>query len=444
MAVLIKKTHGELNENIFPINALPPIFKDLVSGLNETLNFPIDYTGTAILTAMATAIGTSAKVKVKENWCEHCALYAAIIGSAGANKTHPLATIFDPIKKIDKESHDDYTAKYKAYEKYQKLSPRERELATPIQEPVLKKRVLTNFTQEVLHKRLNDNPRGCSVVSDEITSFFEGISNYSKNDPSSTFLSFWSNQSTTIDRVGKPLPLFIENPFLCIIGGLQPRMLSKVFKTKMLDSGLFQRYLFAYPQRVNKAPINDKLLDCEVFEKYSKFITGYIKDTSSESFKTRTLTWTDEAKDYFYNWHKKNCDLVNKHSDNIKGEVISKFDIHFLRLSLILQIMEDPNSTEINIKSVKGANTLCKYYLNCAFKILEKIHNPVNILKQLPENKIRFYKDLKNKFTTAEAIELGAKFNLKERRLKDFLKDEYYFIKLKHGYYEKNIKTTIK
>ena len=78
-----------------------------------------------------------------------------------------------------------------------------------------------------------------------------------------------------------------------------------------------------------------------------------------------------------------------------------------------------------------------------SLKILKKIHNTVDHLNQLPEDKKRFYKTLKNKFITAEAIKLGAKFDLKERRLKDFLKDQYYFMKIKHGHYEKKYNTKI-
>ncbi|WP_222609781.1 hypothetical protein, partial [Flavobacterium psychrophilum] len=42
------------SENQFPIEVFPKLFKDLVIDLNKSLNFPIDYTGTAVLTAMAT------------------------------------------------------------------------------------------------------------------------------------------------------------------------------------------------------------------------------------------------------------------------------------------------------------------------------------------------------------------------------------------------------
>ncbi|MCF7559424.1 DUF3987 domain-containing protein [Sabulilitoribacter multivorans] len=428
------------NKNLFPVHVLPATFRNLVKGLNESLKFPIDYTGTAILVAIATAIGTTAKVKVKDKWYEFASLFTCIIGNAGANKTHPISTVFKALKAIDKETHDVFVKKYKEYETYQKTPARERQIMVPVPEPILTKLILSNYTPEALSKRLNDNPRGCTVLTDELASFFEGMNNYSKADNSSYYLSFWSNQATTIDRVSKPVPLLINTPFLSIIGGLQPRMLSKVFHSRKLDSGFFQRFLFAFPQEMKKEPINDNVLDAKIYEEYSNFITNYIKDTTGKT-KTRELGWTKGAKDYFYDWQTKNCVLVNENQDTIKGEIIAKFDNHFIRLSLILQMMEDPESTEIGISAVRGANALCKYYLNCAFKVLAKIQNPLNHLNQLPDNKKHFYNELPDKFTTAEAIELGETFDFQERRLKTFLNDHLLFRKIKHGNYEKKIKS---
>ena len=218
-------------------------------------------------------------------------------------------------------------------------------------------------------------------------------------------------------------------------------MLSKVFPPQKLNSGFFQRFLFAFPQEVKKEPINDNVLDDKTFQEYSGFITNYIKSTSSGKVPTREISWTEEAKNYFYDWQAKNCVLVNENQDSIKGEIISKFDNHFVRLSLILQMMEDPNSTKIGLKAVKGANTLCNYYMNCAFEVLAKIQNPKDHLNHLADNKKQFYRALRNKFTTAEAIELGEKFDLLERNVKTFLNDHFLFRKIKRGNYEKKIKS---
>ena len=171
-----------VNDNAFPVDAFPLLFKDLIIDLKKSLNFPTDYTGTAILTAIATTIGTSAKIRVKNNWFEYASIYSCLIGNAGANKTHPINTIFLPIKNIDANNHDTYSKFYLEYLEYQKLSKKVKENTSKVFEPILTKSILTNFTPEVLNKRLSENLRGCTVLSDEMATFFEGMNNYSKGD----------------------------------------------------------------------------------------------------------------------------------------------------------------------------------------------------------------------------------------------------------------------
>jgi hypothetical protein len=437
-------TEQTATNNPFPIDAFPLLFRDLITDLNTSLKFPIDYTGTAILTAVATAVGTTAKVRVKNNWFEYASIYSCVIGDAGANKTHPINTIFGAIRELDKGSHDTFVELHKEYSIYQKLSKKEKEDVPPVMTPILTKSLLTNFTPEVLNKRLNENLRGCTVVSDEMATFFDGMNNYSKGDQISVYLSFWSNQPTTIDRIGDPIPLFIKNPYLSIIGGLQPRMLSSSFPIQKLNNGFFQRFLFAFPEVTFKQPINDNDNDDAIFDKYKDFIKNYISNSTftelNGNIESKILKWTPEAKTFFYKWQSDNCDLVNEYQNNIKGEIASKYDNHFIRLSLLLQMMFDPQSDYISITAVQGAKELCRYYMNCAFKVLAVIQNPVEYLETLNQNKKDFYRTVSEKFTTAEAIALGLRFEFLERRVKEFLNDTILFKKIKHGTYEKIIK----
>lgn len=428
------------NENPFPIEAFPQLFKDLIIDLNKTLNFPVEYTATAILTAIATTVGTSVKIRVKSNWFEFAPIYSCLIGNAGANKTHPLKLVFSPIRNIDGNNHDCHI---KLYIEFQKLTKKEKDNNPNIFEPILTKSILTNFTPEVLNKRLSENLRGCTVLSDEMATFFEGMNNYSKGDQIGVYLSFWSNQPTTIDRIGNPIPLFIKNPFLSIIGTLQPRMLANSFPIQKLNNGFFQRFLFAFPDSSPKEPINDNEFDDPIFTRYSSFIDDYFSNNNvleiDGNINSKILKWAVDAKIFFYQWQKENCERINEYQDNIKGEIMSKFDIHFIRLSLLLQLMEDPQSNEIHIKAVQGAKELCRYYMNCSFKVLSVIQNPKEYLSTLNENKKKFYNALKDVFTTNEAIELGRDFDLQERRIKEFLNDSILFIRTKHGVYQKKI-----
>lgn len=430
--------------NPFPIDVFPLLFRDLAKDLNTSLKFPIDYVGTAILTAVATAVGTTAKVRVKNNWFEYASLYSCVIGNAGANKTHPINLIFGAIRELDKKSNDIFKQQMIEYGAYGKLSKADKEGTTPVPLPILNKSLLTNFTPEILNKRLEDNLRGCTVVSDEMATFFEGMNQYSKGDQIGVYLSFWSNQPTTIDRIGNPIPLFILNPYLSIIGGLQPRMLSSSFPIQKLNNGFFQRFLFAFPESNFKQPINDIENDEVIFNKYKEFIQNYMNTSTvyevDGKIESKILKWTIEAKDFFYNWQAENCNLVNEFQDNIKGEIASKYDNHFIRLSLLLQLMFDPQSESIGITAVQGAKELCRYFMNCAFKVLAVIQNPVEYLETLNQNKKDFYRNIPDEFTTAEALKIGLNFDFIPRRVMDFLKDTILFKKVKHAKYEKTIK----
>lgn len=422
----------ESSKNAFPIEVFPEMFRAYAIDLKDSLNYPIDYTATAILTAVSTAIGTSVKLSVKSGWSEYASLFVALIGNAGANKTHPINTVFQPIRIIDKQRHLDYETAYSFYMAYEKLPKKDKESEEQIFCPKLEKSILSNFTPEVLNKRLEENPRGCTVVSDELATFFEAMNNYSKGDQIGVYLSFWSNQPTTIDRIGNAIPLFISKPYLSIIGGLQPRVLNTAFPQNKLNNGFFQRFLFAYPDSSLKAPINDNEQNAKLAKKYQR----YIEDCFTQ-LTDRVLVFTPEAKEFFYRWQSDNCDKVNENQNNIKGEIISKFDNHFLRLALLLQMMHDPEAEAVELKAVEGAKLLCDYYLNCAFKVLAKIQNMENYLLTLTPDKQALFNSLDDEFTTAEAVEAGEVLKLKERAVKRFLTDTQLFKKVKYGMYKK-------
>lgn len=422
----------ESNKNVFPIEVFPPLFRDYAIDLNETVNFPIDYTSTAILAAVATAAGANFKVWVKAGWIENGSLFTCVIGNPGANKTHPINTAFAPIKSIDKERHDQFKYDYELYSSYDKLSKKDKDEAESLFAPILEKSVLSNFTTEILFKRLSENPRGCTVLSDELISFLEGMNNYSKSDQIGFYLSVWSNQSTTVDRIGAAIPLFISNPYLSIIGGLQPRALNKAFPIDKLNNGFFQRFLFAYPSNSNKAPINDNVANENLAKDYESFINNCYAITEP-----RTLTFSPAAKRYFYDWQANNCDRVNEHQNSIKGEILSKFDNHFIRLALLLQIMTDTQSKEIELAAVEASKVLCEYYLQCSFKVLEKIQNKANYLLSLPKDKQQLFNELEERFTNSDAMEAGLDLGMVDRTIRRFLQDGQLFKKIKHGTYEK-------
>lgn len=429
-------------ENVFPVEVFPTPFKELLNGCKSSLNFPTDYTGVAIISAVSTAIGKSAKAKVKNGWYEFSSLFIAIIGNAGANKSHPLELSFKPFQEIDKAMIDLFKEELEAFETFMAIPAKERGNGSKVNKPVLIKTILHNFTPEILCQRLVENERGCTVVSEELATFLEGMNNYSKGDQTSTYLSLWSNKPTSIDRVKSPVPLWLPQPFLNIIGSLQPRILPKLFPSGKTDNGFLQRFLFAYPSNAEKQPINDIEIDECLMQDYSNWITRYrisspiFIDEETELPKAKVYYLSNDAKAFFYKWQKENTEQVNDNAESLKGEILSKFDIHFIRLSLILQIMTNYETNEISLQTVQGAAKLCIYFLNNAFKVLEMLGGQ-NKAHELPEDKKRLFDALPNEFSTGEGLIIAEKLGMPERTFKRFINDIDLFKWVKIGRYEK-------
>lgn len=428
--------------NPFPVDIFPSPFRELIIETNKALNFPIDYTGTAVLTAVSTAIGKSAKVRVKNSWFEFSSLYTALVGNPGAAKSHPIELCFKVLREIDRTTAREAEILFQAYDRYMELSKAEKKKTDKPDKPIIIKTVLDNFTPEILHQRLADNNRGCAVVTDELATFLDLMNNYSKGDQSSIYLSFWSNKPTSIDRVSKPIPLFIPHPFLNILGSLQPRLLNRLFPPNKSDSGFLQRFLFAYVHNAMKQPISDTEIDPFIIENYNEWLRNYIRDNpavidpENNGPQLKLYYWAPDAKTFFYDWQHNNTEQVNLYHNSLLGEMLNKFDIHFIRLSLIMQVMEDYNTNQISISAVKAAALLCNYFIANAQHVINLIERPAE-LDVLPEDKQKFFNRLPALFTTAEAKEIGYACELKETAINIFLTRTDLFNRVSHGKYSK-------
>lgn len=441
----------EKQGNEFPIEVFPPLFRDLITGCKDALNFPVDYTGTAILSAVSTAIGKSRKMKVKNQWHEYASLFIAVVGNSGVAKSHPIALVFKPLEKIEGERVKRFAKDYKEYEDYLALSQKDKKDNKDIGQsvkPILVKTIIIDFSHEVLCQRLADNDRGCIVISDELATVLIGMNAYSKGDRTSTYLTFWSNKSTSVDRIGKPIPLWIPEPYLNMIGGLQPRMVTKLFPADKTDNGFLQRILFAFPDNVQKESINDHELDEAVFEKYSQWIEQCQLDNpvyinpETESPEPRILNWGLDAKAFFYEWQRDNSIEVNESAEMLKGEMLSKFDIHFVRLCIILQVMQDYKSNEISLKAARGAEKLCTYFKHNAMKILNLLDD-TDELDKLPLDKKSLYNALPINFKTGAANALGLQFEMNTKAVQRFLSADRLFDRVKTGHYSKKVKSQV-
>jgi len=436
----------------FPVHVFPDPFKSYIEATKEALNWPVDYTGTALLVAASVAIGNTAHLQVKPGYVTPPILFAACIGNPGASKTWPAAAVFKVFEEDDARERKRYIEDLKQYkldlQKFNKGGKKAVETDEEPPEPPrpLQSVVLTQATIEALIKHLEGNRRGCVAFSDELPTFFESISAHSKGDNTSMLNSIFNGQSIQQHRI--EVSRFVDDPFMNIIGGIQPSMLRGLFDRKSQANGLLHRFLFAYPDKADKQPINDNLLDpqhqAEVrqwFRECSE-IHKVDFDPLTDRVKPAIIKLTPEAWQEYKRWQHDNVERTRAYGDSLEAEIINKVETHFARLCLILHVMNevDHKGRPVTVNAVEAAAALCEYYYYTGLKVANLLQGKV----VLDDRKANFFERLPDTdFMTAEAVEVGAALFIPERTVKEWLEDSNIFrslfIKPRHGVYRKKV-----
>ncbi len=132
------------------------------------------------------------------------------------------------------------------------------------EEPALQRLVSTDPTTEALGPILAKNPRGLIVAPDEMTRWVMSMDQYKngKGGDRPFYLSTWNGEPIFIDRAKHMRePIVVPHPFLTVMGGMTPDMLSTLPEGQGRDDGFIARLLFAYPDRVTRRYAEDGVPD---------------------------------------------------------------------------------------------------------------------------------------------------------------------------------------
>jgi hypothetical protein len=430
----------------FPVDAFPPTIQKIINATNASLQFPVDFMGSAILFAASVAIGNSVRIRVKEGWDETALIYIANVGRAGTTKTHPLTFALKPIAIRDAANHREYLRQKEAYETAVTLSKKDREELgispeTP-SKPYYVKHLVSDITPEALGVVHSHNLRGLGLHADELAGWFGNFNRYHKGSEETFWLQNWSNQQVRIDRKSGD-PILISCPFVSVAGNIQNGILKELAKSNRTQNGFIDRILFAAPLNLTKAKWTRVSLDPEIPGLWASIINRLFclplyQDDNGEPI-AKVVTFTSEAFSILEQWQHKNADICNSTENEIMASIYSKLDIHVIRIALIIYLLECADNAvepdQIPEDTVKAAIRLIEYFRLSAHRVQELI--TAKPIDGLPEDKRRVYSELPKEFTTEEAVTIGISLNMPERTIKRFLKDSRFFRHMKHGQYEK-------
>ena len=216
--------------------------------------------------------------------------------------------------------------------------------------PILKQVVTNDVTTEKLAVIMNNNPRGIMRFTDELVAFMRIMNLYHGGHGADRqfYLSCWSGSTAQVDRKNQDAPILISEPFVTVLGGIQPEMLCALEEDRGREDGFMDRFLFCTPKEVNKHPWSDQGVSPKTRQRWRTVVDWLFdlamkesdEDSDSE-LQPRTIPFTNEAKVIWKNWHKKHHEetLWDCFPPHLRG-VWSKFDVHALSLVLIAHMLK--------------------------------------------------------------------------------------------------------
>ena len=429
----------------FPLEIFPKAIRDIIEALEEYENYNVDFTSASFLTVFAAAMGNTWSVRFMTGWVSRPIIYMVLVGSPSCGKTPPLQQAVAPLLKLDGEYDMIYCKEMETYRRWERMSAKQRErhsLPEEMEMPQRKCHVVVDSTVEALIGALRDNPRGVLIYKDEIDSLLSNFNRYNGSDEG-YFLSLFSGTPFKYSRKSNNEHIFLANPYCSIIGSTQPGRLDEQFGGKRMMNGFSSRFLKVYPE-IDKMPSwNDTAMPDGVLEEWERIIRKVITVTPSTDQEGKAtsieLMFSQDAKLRIIQWK----DAVNNKayaetdSDAVRA-LCGKLETYLIRFCLVIQIMHgicgESGMDKIEPGTAELAIRLTEYFRNMESRIAPEIETGI-----LDNRFTELLGNLRDSFTTSEAVREALQLGISESSVKRFLRDGGRgFVKKKsHGCYRK-------
>lgn len=280
-SLLGDSTESNLTYRPFPVDVLPQPIRGFVAAAADAIGCDAAFVALPMLAALASAIGNTRRLRVKNSWDVPPVLWTAVVSESGTAKTPAARLVMTHVHrqqaayfrdfKEEMARYDEAIAEWKIAEAQRQQRQRQRddgdddddprpERPTP---PTVRRNVVSDTTVEALAAILANNPRGVLLARDELAGWFGSFDRYANGKAgadASAWLSMYSAESFAIDRkTGIPPTIHVPQAAVCVTGGIQPGILQRALTAAHRESGLAARLMMAYPPRKKKEWTDDDI-----------------------------------------------------------------------------------------------------------------------------------------------------------------------------------------
>jgi hypothetical protein len=386
----------------FPIEVFPKPFQSYLIECNEKLDSIVDYMGCSLLWTMSLLVGNLFRIKVKNGWYENPVVWFSLVGRAGVGKTPSIRRILYPLIKENNKEIKNYIKNNEAYREYEKLSKKDKEQQIEVDKPIKKQFIADDITLEALVDLHQEVTTGVGVFKDELAGWLKDMNKYREGSDLEFWLSTWSGTSVNVNRLTR-VGSFVENPFIPVIGGIQPAVLNELYNQEKKDNGFMDRMLISYPD-VTIPKYNDEEISTDAIIWYNSTIANLRKviqklkqETDEDEIQKIEVCFNSDAKKIWINkfneiTEKQNSDNENEYFKSMypkQKSYIPRFA--FLLNALNSVCNDDIDFRIIEVDAMKGAIKLSDYFVATAKKIkfeksendkIEKLTKKANTIKE--------------------------------------------------------------
>ena len=347
-SVGVADADGELlRNNHLPMDTYGKLAKSLINEFSQAYKVSADVISAIVLLIVGSAANRKTTIRAW-NYINRPCFWLAIVERSGSNKSEPMSRLMQPLATINKDLIRAYN---KAYADFASSGSK----GTP---PARQKIIISDSTPEIRYQLMVTN--GLVLVRDELNGFFKDIGRYSSSGEVENLLSTWSGQGFPVDRVNAA-SFEVENPFLSIIGGIQPMVLAEAFGAKgFAESGFIARWLFVVPTD-SKVPdcVSEKLIDKDLENEWYSLIMSLWR------MERREFRLSAEAEKPYQGYMKRTSQIMNAPDcDDAVRAMYAKLRIYCLRFALTIHLMKYGAKAvdEVDRKSMDSAIRTCDVF----------------------------------------------------------------------------------
>ena len=318
---------------------------------------PVDIALSAMFATVGVAMGK--RVIIDDGkYRNYPCLWVCVVAPSGSNKSTPIRFFLQPLKDRDSYNYGVYREELRAYRQAGDDKG---------DKPVFKQYVISDSTPEARNQVLSVNPNGILLYRDELKGMIDDFCRYAKSGELSQMLSMFDSDTIVVNRKSDE-PLLIKDPFMSIIGSIQPSVLVDTFgNDNMMNNGFNQRWLFCYPESGMPEMYNDVSIPQSVISDWKDFIYNLIMyDFSVMGGK---IYIRGEAKRVYIDYYN-SLQIKKAGADDYLSSVYSKLQIHVIRWAGVAHILgNSPTSIDITPEEMEYSVRCMDYFERCALKV---------------------------------------------------------------------------